>query len=89
MAKPIDKLSAREIETLSDKRYALVSANTRALINAGFGNSRGNEIRAMDHPLADEYRRVNDSWQEVVSEMESRKRYSGTLKPIKRASSLY
>ncbi len=82
--KPIDKLSARELQALNDKRYKLVTSNNRALIDAGFGEVKGNDIRAMDHPLAEEYRRVNEAWQEVISEMEARKRYHGELKPIKR-----
>ncbi len=82
--KALERLSACEIEALEAKRYALVSANTRDLIDAGFGEMRGSEIRAMTHPLADTYRLVNDSWQEVITEIKARERYHGSHKPIKR-----
>ncbi|MPZ19548.1 MAG: hypothetical protein GEV06_16755 [Luteitalea sp.] len=82
----LTKLSAAKLQALYDKRYAAVSANCTALIEAGFGNMRGSEIRAMDHPLAGEHRRVNDSFYEVVAEQDARKRWHGSLKPIKRVA---
>lgn len=84
--KPLDKLSARELETLEAKRGSAVLANNRALIDAGFGSVRGNDIRAMNHPLAEEYRQTNDAWQATLAEIAARRSWSGTLKPIKRVA---
>lgn len=89
MPKPLDKLSARELEALETKRYARVSANNRALIDAGFGSQRGNETRAAAalpdaNPLFVEYVLANDSWQEVISELKARERWHGSHKPIRR-----
>ena len=78
------KLSARRLDELEERWYALVCANTRDLINAGFGNLRGSDIRTMAHPLADAYRTLNDSWQTVLDEQKARERWHGSHKPIKR-----
>ena len=84
----LTKLSAAKIEALYAKRQAACSVNCTALINAGRGMERGNEITAKGVAGADtlsvEYVALSNAVQEVISEMEARKRYHGGLKPIKR-----
>lgn len=84
----INKLSAAKLEALYAKRQAACSVNCSALINAGRGMERGNEIYAKGKANADalsiEYVTLTDATQQVIFEMEARKRYHGTLKPIKR-----
>lgn len=84
----LSKLSARAIEALYAKRQAACSLNCTALINAGRGTERGNEIYAKGvagvDALSIEYVRVTDAVQLVIVEMEARKRYHGSLRPIKR-----
>jgi hypothetical protein len=73
------KLSARQIEALYAKRQEACSVNCTALINAGRGMERGNEIYAKGiagaDPLSIEYVRATDAVQLVIAEMESRKRW--------------
>lgn len=86
----VTKLSAAKIEALYARRQAACSINNRALIDAGRGMERGNDIYAKGaagaDPLSVEYKRATDAVQEVIAEMEARKRYHGGLKPIKRAA---
>lgn len=86
----VTKLSAAKIEALYAKRSEAASVNCRALINAGRGMERGNEIyakgKAGADPLSVEYARLTDALQEVIAEMEARKRWHGRLKPIKRSA---
>lgn len=84
----LSKLSAAKLQALYDKREAACSANCTALIAAGRGMERGNETRAKAAlPDADalslEYIKVRDACAEVVSEMDYRKRWHGSLKPVK------
>jgi len=83
----VTKLSAAKIEALYAKRQEACSANCTALINAGRGMERGNEIyakgKAGADPLSVEYVRLTDEVQEVIAEMAARKRYHGGLKPIR------
>ena len=82
------KLSARQLEALYAKRQAACSANCTALINAGRGMEKGNEIYAKGKACVDilsvEYVACTDAVQLVIAEMESRKRWHGSLKPIRR-----
>ena len=86
----VTKLSARKLEALYDKRQAACSANCTALINAGRAMERGNEIYAKGKAGADalsvEYVKVTDAVQEVIAEMGARRRWGGTLSPIKRSA---
>jgi hypothetical protein len=88
MAKLIEKLSARELETLYDKRLAARLANNAALIAAGRGMERGNEIYARGlagtDSLSIDFVKVTDAFQVVVLEKEARMRWHGSLKPIRR-----
>ena len=87
----LTKLSAAKIEALAAKRYAARSAACRALINAGFGEERHSETRkraAETHdPLAVRSVEASGACDEVWAEMDARKRYHGSLKPIKRNTS--
>jgi hypothetical protein len=84
----IAKLSARKLEELYAKRQAACSVNCTALISAGRGMERGNEIYAKGAEGADslsiEYVKTSDAVRLVIDEMEARKRWHGTLSPIKR-----
>lgn len=84
----ITTLSARKLEALYDKRQAACSLNCTALINAGRGMERGNEIYAKGvagaDPLSVEYVALSNAVQLVIAEMDARKRYHGSLAPIKR-----
>jgi len=84
----ISKLSAAKIEVLYEKRQKACSVNCTALINAGRGMERGSEIYAKGKAGVDtlsiEYVKLSAAFQEVVQEMEARKRWHGNLKPIKR-----
>lgn len=86
----VTTLSAAKIEALYARRQEACSINCRALINAGRGMERGNEIYAKGaagaDPLSVEYVRLTDEVQEVIAEMEARKRWHGGLKPIKRSA---
>ena len=86
----LSKLSAAKIEALYVKRQAACSVNCTALINAGRGMERGNEIYAKGKAGADtlsvEYVSLTDAVHLVIMEMEARRRYHGSLKPIKRAA---
>lgn len=81
-------LSSRKLEALYAKLQAKCSLNCTALINAGRGMERGNEIYAKGaagiDQLSIEYVKHSDAVQIVIAEMEARKRYHGTLRPIKR-----
>jgi hypothetical protein len=83
----VAKLSARAIEALYDKRQAACSVNCTELIDAGRGMERGGEIYAKGlagaDPLSIEYVKVTDAVRIVIDEREARKRYHGTLKPIR------
>jgi hypothetical protein len=84
----ITKLSERKLQELYDKRQARCSINCTALINAGRGMERGNEIYAKGvtgtDPLSIEYKESTDAVRVVIDEMNARKRWHGSLKPIKR-----
>jgi len=88
VVKPLNLLSARELEALYIRRQRDRSANCSALIAAGRGMERGNEIYAKGKANADrlsvEYVVFTEAVQLVISEMEARKRWHGSLKPIKR-----
>lgn len=87
----LSKLSAAKIEALYAERSEACSANCRALIAAGRGMERGSEIyakgKAIDaDPLSIEYVTTTDAFREVADEIEARKRWHGSTKPIRRAS---
>lgn len=86
----VTKLSARKLEEIYAKRQAACSLNCTALVNAGRGMERGNEIYAKGLAKADalsiEYVTLTDAVRVVINEMDARKRWGGDLKPIRRAS---
>lgn len=85
----VAKLSAAKLSALYDKRQAACSVNCTALINAGRGSERGNEIYAKGVASADalsiEYVKLTDAVRIVIDEMDARKRWHGSLQPIRGA----
>ncbi len=81
----ISRLSAAKLEALYDKRSELNSAACKACIAAGLGMVRHNDLAATGHEAAIHYLVTFNSLHEVVSEMGDRKRWHGSLKPIKRS----
>lgn len=82
----LSKLSEAKLQALYAKRNAAHSANIKALIAVGRGMERPNEISLKTDPLSLEYVRLNTAFYEVVAEMDARKRWHGSLKPIMRAA---
>lgn len=79
----LTKLSAAKIEALYVKRSEASSVNCRKFIDAGRGMERPTQIRTQTDELSLEYVALNEALQVVVAEMDARKRYHGSLKPIK------
>jgi hypothetical protein len=79
----ITKLSAAKLQALYDKRSAACSVNCSKLIDAGRGMERPTEIRTKTDALSLEYVALAEAFYAVVAEMDARKRYHGSLKPIK------
>jgi len=83
----VKKLSAPKLEALYRQRDTVARGFVDAFINAGRGYETNTEIRESAKrgydPLALAYCRAMDEESEVRHEMERRKRYHGSLKPIK------
>lgn len=92
----LSKLSAAKLEAAYDKRFAANSAVTRACIDGGLGNWRPSDRDAAIRGergasedqlrLCAQWRDAADAFFAVVAEMEERKRWHGSLKPIRRAA---
>jgi hypothetical protein len=80
----LTKLSAAKLEALYAKRSEASSVNCRKFIEAGRGMERPTQIRTQTDALSLEYVAVNEAFFAVVAEMDARKRYHGSSKPIKR-----
>lgn len=84
----VTKLSERKLRELYEKLSAESSAICTRLIAAGFGLERGSETRrrALEtgDTLAVEYVDINDRLYAAAEEQAARRRYHGSLKPIKR-----
>ena len=80
----LTKLSAAKLEALYAKRSDASSVNCNKFIEAGRGMERPAQIRTQTDALSLEYVALNDALCAVVDEMNARKRYHGSLKPIKR-----
>lgn len=86
----LTKLSAAKLQALYEKRSAISHATCKAAIAAGFGHMRGSEIREMAATAAapewaKDYVAAHDAFFAVVDEQNERKRYHGSMRPIKRA----
>lgn len=89
----IAKLSARKLNELLEKRDVEKCRLRDAVIAAGFGEWRGNELREFAKGssllskvvLVREYLAASDAWQEANAELDARRRYHGGDKPIKRS----
>ena len=86
----IKKLSAVKLEALYETRDKAVRDLVDAMINAGRGHETNQDIREAAKrgydPLAFAYCSALDAENEARHEMDRRKRYHGTLKPIKQAA---
>lgn len=83
----LSKLSARKLEELAEKRRARTSRATSMLIEAGYANERcGDTIKraeATGDPLAVEFAAAVAAERPVIEEKEARRRWHGTLDPIR------
>lgn len=86
MVKPVERMSESELVKAEARAAVKDRATCQALINAGFGNIRMSELREMDNPLARAHIAAWDARYVFIVEMESRKRWHGSLKPIKRSA---
>lgn len=89
----LETLSANKLEQEIEKRSERSNAALKAVINAGYGNHTGNQLRALvEAGKADsvviENVKAGDSYLEAVNEQDRRRRYHGSDKPIKRAKIL-
>jgi len=81
----IETLSASKLEALYAKRDAVCSEINRAFIDAGRGMEKLGDILKMSDSLAVRYQEAHKAFMEVVGEKEARKRWHGSLKPIKKS----
>ena len=89
----LEKLSAAKIEAEYERRFEHDSKVTKACVAGGLGSWYPRDRDAAlqgDKPASEAELALCKAWLEssnafhaVVSEMDRRKRYSGTLKPIK------
>ena len=86
----IKKLSAAKLEALQETRNKAFMACVDALIDAGRGQETMAETREAakrgNDPLAIAYCNALTAECDTRHEMDRRKRYHGTLKPIKHAA---
>lgn len=84
----LEKISAAQLQSRYDSAFEKSGALCRELIAAGFGNERANETRQRaaetGDPLACRYVKEADKFAAIVAEMDARKRYHGSLRPIRR-----
>lgn len=86
MAKALELMSATEIQKAYDAASAKISAMCDEFISAGRGHERPVDIRKMTDPLAMSHNAIYAAFDAIVSERDDRKRYHGSLKPIRRAA---
>lgn len=84
MAKPLSEISAAQLEARIAKAQAESSRITRAFIDAGRGFERPREIEMQTDPLSLEYRANAAILYPLYEEEAARKRYHGSLRPIRR-----
>jgi hypothetical protein len=82
MPKPLDMMTASEIQRAYGKVSAEGSILNRAFIDAGRGHERPSEIRHMTDTLAMKHTANMEKFSAIVQEMESRRRYHGGLNRI-------
>jgi hypothetical protein len=84
----LTRLSAPKLSALYDKLLTASLAVNRQLIAAGYGHERASETQARAQatgdPLACKSVRLQDEFYAVVEESNARKRYHGSLRPIRR-----
>jgi acetylglutamate kinase len=81
----LSTLSGPKLEALIEKLDTAHSVTLRAAIDHGYGNVRMNEMRAIhDEPVAAAHIRASDELSAARDELERRRRWHGTNRPIKR-----
>lgn len=85
MAKDLSRLSAAALNALRDKTCERAHNANRALIAAGRGNETGQETRGMCDPLALEYIASHDEFNAINGEIDARRRWHGSDKPIRKS----
>lgn len=84
MAKPVEQMTASEIQKAHDRAYAKQMAACRAIPHE-FGHIRMADLRNVDHPAVRAYFVASDAYMPIADEMDARKRWHGSLKPIRRS----
>lgn len=90
----LSKMPAKKLHALIAKREAERGAALDAMITAGMGMMRHNEIELLaklscpeyDTEIARRYLSTRSAWLEANEELDARKRYHGGDKPIKRTT---
>lgn len=92
----LSELSATKLQALYDQRFEADSTVGKACIAAGLGNWRPSDrdealqgkrnATAEELSLCQQWRDASEAFFAVVDEMEKRKRWHGSLKPIRKAS---
>ena len=85
----LEKLSANALAKEIDKRGTKDREFLTALIQAGYGNTTGNELDAMVRAgnastLVVDARKSSRAYHEALDEQDRRRRWHGSEKPIKR-----
>lgn len=85
----LEKLSANKLAAEIEKRRQANSIGLKALIAAGYGNLTGSELDSMVEDgtasqLVIDARKASLAYAESLWELDARRRYHGSDKPIKR-----
>ncbi len=85
----LETMSAAKLDACIEKRRAIDSEFLSALIQAGYGETTGNQLDAMvkagNAPkLVVDARKASHAYHEAMDEEQRRMRYHGSTKPIKR-----
>lgn len=82
----LPKMSATVLQTAHDKESATGSKITDEMINAGRGTEKPTETRTKTDDLSLRYQAHADRWRAINDEMDARRKYHGSLKPIKKTN---
>lgn len=86
MAKPIEKLSARELNTAYDKKLAALAKAGKAVVDAGRGSELVSETMVKTDPISLAYASARNAFQPLADELMARRRWHGSDMPIKRSA---
>lgn len=85
MAKALGDMSASELQAAYDRASAHSSKLGKEMIDAGRGYEKPSETRGKSDELAKRVNEASDRFNAVVAEMDRRKKYHGSLKPIRKS----